>query len=662
MKKYILILVILINSIIVNSQVSLNTIKSWFETGDKPTQTQFWTAWDYTYNTVSDGIFDLSGGTSISVSPYSSSAVNVFYSGATEPTDTNNILNYNGKLRASKMYIGMSEITFDASMWVDGASIIYPVTITDALSLGQSTVEPGYIFDVDGDIYLRDNIMMDTNSIIYFGDDNEVNLDRLAGELYFTDSVAGTYTLSQLASSASSFWSRSGNILTPYLSTDTIKIPSTNMLWVSSSTDTSKWARFDTTINLYGDLKIRDELSIYDIDIYRSSDELYLSDRYGTYSLDELATTYTFNNGLTGATTIQLGGSLVQNTDINLAGYSFRLINGGSSPYIIMQPSTNIIQTSSNYFYAIANTVALGQSGSRFYYNGGEMQIENNGLTSKALTYTNDESSSIIGIPSAVPDIRSVDLYLKNGFDTDTLFFGTAETLYLTSDGDDSLIINLNSIKASLYEDSNDNSSLSIESIKLEAIDTTEEILGKMYLDEDDSLLYYYNGNEFTNLTQLSGYDSTWSNITVDSFKLGNTWYYESRINISSSNFLNGDSIQIVAAPGANKVVIPTQLIFYYNYGTSQYNSSGVDAVIRTYRYDGVNYENIYDIDDGYTFTNVNDLVVFSTGDGAQYSIGTITQLRGILMNSPYWIQLPTCTGGDGTAVLVMQYKKIEFN
>lgn len=94
------------------SQTSKAIIKTWFETGDRPTQEQFWEFIDNSYNQGTDGILEYTGNSlNIGFSPYTSkSTIGILYTGTDIPTDTTTFLNYNGTFRAAKIKIGNIEI------------------------------------------------------------------------------------------------------------------------------------------------------------------------------------------------------------------------------------------------------------------------------------------------------------------------------------------------------------------------------------------------------------------------------------------------------------------------------------------------------------------------------------------------------------------------
>lgn len=113
MKKLLcfLIFVLLISVSILKSQTltDKNTIKSWFLTGLRPTQTQFHTLIDNSYNAVTSGLLNATGYPAISFQPWSSAGAGRLYTGTSNPTGTIR-LNYDGYFYATKIYAGGIEI------------------------------------------------------------------------------------------------------------------------------------------------------------------------------------------------------------------------------------------------------------------------------------------------------------------------------------------------------------------------------------------------------------------------------------------------------------------------------------------------------------------------------------------------------------------------
>lgn len=111
MKKIILFSILILGFIVCNAQTSKTTIKSWFETGDVPTQSQFWTFIDNSYNEVTDDILDGQGYPTIKYAPYTAKIAGKFYVATANPSN-NNPLKYDGYFYATKIYNGAGrEIT-----------------------------------------------------------------------------------------------------------------------------------------------------------------------------------------------------------------------------------------------------------------------------------------------------------------------------------------------------------------------------------------------------------------------------------------------------------------------------------------------------------------------------------------------------------------------
>lgn len=118
----------------------------------------------------------------------------------------------------------------------------------------------------------------------------------------------------------------------------------------------------------------------------------------------------TFNNALTrSGSTVQWGGDLIKNTDINIAGFRIK-INGDSNNYIIFDPTTNTIYNSQGtnssdlvnvgftradlFVYQIAT---IGDRAAVSYYSTAE-------IVSKSTTGTGDSASIGVKIPATLND------------------------------------------------------------------------------------------------------------------------------------------------------------------------------------------------------------------------------------------------------------------
>jgi len=237
MKKYLLLFLIFApNAVFGQILFPLSNILEWYETGDRPTQQEFQDAWEHSYNTVSDGMFDLTGGISISINPYTTGSFAqsdpVFYRLSGEPLGTT-ALKYNGYFHATKLFIGNTDIEtllsgssyfsdnseFPGGEWIKS-------DFSGGLSLG-GLDDIGYKLRVFGNTRIGD-IVFDvsegdleiprTGRLLLSSADNgqtgSIYYDESTNDLYFQGGIGQGYSLEDLASggSGSSIFSESGTI------------------------------------------------------------------------------------------------------------------------------------------------------------------------------------------------------------------------------------------------------------------------------------------------------------------------------------------------------------------------------------------------------------------------------------------------------------------
>jgi hypothetical protein len=210
MKKILIILGFLALSLTSYSQISLAQVLSWFETGDKPTQQQYEDAWTYSYNTVIDGVWDLSGGSSIQVNAFAAKSAGKFYSGTTNPTDTANRINYDGIIYASKLYSqGVLVGGGGSSYWTKVGNYLYPTT-TDSVAIG--AVTPLAKLYVNGDFRTTSSGIIPEIVFHSSGDPDDGLIYGATDNLTFYDGTVGTKTLDQLVNitTDTSLWTLTG--------------------------------------------------------------------------------------------------------------------------------------------------------------------------------------------------------------------------------------------------------------------------------------------------------------------------------------------------------------------------------------------------------------------------------------------------------------------
>jgi hypothetical protein len=137
---------------------------------------------------------------------------------------------------------------------------------------------------------------------------------------------------------------------------------------------------------------------------------------------------------------------------------------------------------------------------------------------------------------------------------------------------------------------------------------------------------------------------------TLRMVQAAETKLHMAEIDITSANILNGDSLNIVAAPGSMKIIVPVRFLIYYDYSTSSYSSSdgSNSALIKSPNHTNAIFDDTFEyLDDGYFYGVFDTNSPFSSA----YS------------NKSFWIDFYTHTGtGTGTAKLKFWYYVADFN
>jgi hypothetical protein len=118
-------------------------------------------------------------------------------------------------------------------------------------------------------------------------------------------------------------------------------------------------------------------------------------------------------------------------------------------------------------------------------------------------------------------------------------------------------------------------------------------------------------------------------------------------VNVSSSEILNINTTPktLVAAQGANTVIVPVSIVAVYTYGTAAYSSSFL-KVYETATYASAS-ASICDWNKLNSTSSINTLLVFTTGTGA----GVLTANTDLKLSTA-----ANPTTGDGTLKLIIQY------
>lgn len=197
-------------------------LKNKFLNGMKPTQTDFASLIDASYNQLSTTLFSAGGtGGVITLSPYATSTSGGFYSGTTNPSGTTR-LNYGGYLYATQLYSGgLPVVTSLVQRWDSLAGNIY--RLNGNVGIGTST--PAYKLHVLGTAYvnglltLSDSVRLGYNAGLY----------NLSNQLYLYDGTAGLVSLNTLKSSGggTNYFLKTGNDIYPINTSDNLAVGTT---------------------------------------------------------------------------------------------------------------------------------------------------------------------------------------------------------------------------------------------------------------------------------------------------------------------------------------------------------------------------------------------------------------------------------------------------
>jgi hypothetical protein len=256
MKKILLICVLVASCFMVNAQyLPLSTILTYFETGDKPTEAQFVAAWSNSYNSVSDGMWDLTGYPSIGFTPYSTLQVGKFYQGSAWPTDTTTVLVYNGTLKVPNLWVNGQKWTgTGSSAWTLNWGVVYLTDTTKQLAIG-ATSTGGFDLFVAGTTFSSASIktvLLDLENSL--GLAGSISIDA-TGNMQFTDENNTAISLSSLAGSAA--WNKVLGQISPVITTDTITVGGASgdsLFNVKGTSYFQKPSYFDSTVYVSGHL------------------------------------------------------------------------------------------------------------------------------------------------------------------------------------------------------------------------------------------------------------------------------------------------------------------------------------------------------------------------------------------------------------------------
>jgi len=522
--------------------VSLSTILTYFETGDTPTETQFAVAWSNSYNAVADGLWDITGGETISLAPYSSTGLNRFYTGTSLPADTTYKLNYNGVFRVSKLVVNGETIDFGSidSYWTDIENP-YTVSLVDTtmdVSIGSGS-SYGYRFFVKGESYFTDELhavgVTVTNAT---GLEAFLTTDE-SGDLYLQDENSGPFKLSDLYSGGPWTWTTHKLYNTSY-TTDTV---------VTGGLIGGHGRFFNVMKSAYfGD-------SVYFDGVLRTDANIYTTG--GIYANSGLVSALQYNiayAGQTGYITLYGKGNPGKIT------FTDEDYPSGITLSELISSSGYLTLSGSNLYPSATYNLALGTSnayGFKLYVNGTSAffggAIFNGGATimsgSKLYTGTNSYISES-GINMVFKDAANASTHtlseLLGGFsieqdslhihkaNLDTAYFDDSQDKKLFSGGSNNIYFDIYGVDWMFEFEDNTYGVFNTDALMFNTLndtlqdDATFKQVGKFYVSENDSLPYYYSGKEWFSLVDTANVIYQVENNPLEKIEV-DTFFYDSQ-------------------------------------------------------------------------------------------------------------------------------------
>jgi hypothetical protein len=420
MKKILLFLLLSIFTIEIYSQTPKSTLKTYFETGDTPTESQFGMLIDNTYNEVTDGIFNLTGYPSISLAPFTVRGIGTFYTNSWAnfnnasyiPNDTTTIINFNGVGRFTRLYIGSTLVTNlgGDSYWTISGSRLRPLNLTDSVIIGTTTPEAK--FTLLGNSHFTGRLTLSGSlGILTFDNASSQISETAGGDLNFYSPLADSITLTEIKNSLSiqPVFQTTTNRIFQTAPTDTLIIGSATAIasgyglqidkptYIGDSVFVNSTFRSQISKSFYNIVTPRinfNDSNSDDAYIYQNTSTglLYFKDRGSStaYPLSNLVNqgvnNFVGSNGITSTTgtssvTFRLGGALSQFTYINTGTQEFRIGNSSPTSFII---NNSIIEANARNFQF------NGTNGIWFYTSSLDNQINMNDIEME-ISYNSDQ-------------------------------------------------------------------------------------------------------------------------------------------------------------------------------------------------------------------------------------------------------------------------------
>lgn len=376
-----------------------------------------------------------------------------------------------------------------------------------------------------------------------------------------------------------------------------------------------------------------------DVIIYRSGDSLKIKDWSGTYNLLDLAA---------------FPATLTANTIVNTSTYDLSFVDGSGYGYF------------RDYSEGITKVSAPT-----------ELQLE-----ATDITLTGDVS--LVGGMTFSEDISLIPADTFRTATVNKIWGSSSGIIFETAHGDysqsESVIIGYDE-----YSGGN-KSTLRTPMLTIYRSDDVPSVIpeeGTLRFDDSESMYKYVNGNGYWSTLDTTGgaggagfgsYDSTqvWSAskqyiVVVDPTMTyfdtvaleidSSDAVYCATLTISSANILAGDSLQIVAAPGAGKIIVPVKVSAFLDYGGTAYSST-TTSYIKTKG--GGTARNIWSLENAF---------FQATADGYHWDQPSGDYLEKLTVNTPfdsntsYWLDLDDAiTTGNGIVKIKLYYTIADFN
>lgn len=339
----------------------------------------------------------------------------------------------------------------------------------------------------------------------------------------------------------------------------------------------------------------------------------------GTNAAGTFAEHKTVSNGLTsGNGTFKLGGTLIENTEIDGGGFALSLLN------------------SSGYNFKLKNQVSIAWTAQLSTFSRGHIEL-GIGSTSTQSYIDLTQGPSATG-SSLILDNNNI----KGGgigiFLTDAIGVGIQYSADYSSGYTSRSLVDLGSLQSGTYS-------------------LTNKTLGsgtKILLGSDATGDIYYNGGSGT-LTRLAagtaGYVLTSAGASSAPVWSATDGVLTTSVAISSAEILtlNSSAKQLIAAPGSGKFIEILSATIYYTYGTATYTNA---TLIRLNHTSG----SITEASDAVDLTSTASRV-------RQFGIGTVLTAQGfnttVMVNSALYLRSDSSDPavGDGTAKVYIVYR-----